>query len=571
MKRTLKRFLPIILTLVIICSIVWYFLVYDRGLTQDILLGSARFFEKEGNHSIATWLYKRAYENSGNDPAVIIELAERFKRIGNYTQAEVVLSNAIKDNATPELFIALSKTYVEQDKLMDAVEMLDNITNPEIKAQLDDMRPSVPTANPVPGYYTEYLDVTIEGADGHTLYVSTNADYPSVHSAYTDGITLVGGENTIQAIAVSKDGLVSTPANFSYIVGGVIEEVTISDSTLDGYIRELLSKGPTDKIFSDELWSIKELTLPEGVINISSLSRFTYLENLIMEKPQSGDLAPLSYLTQLNSLMISGCPLSAENLAIIGKLPNLQNLTLRDCSLSNISGLSNASGLVSVDLSNNAINDLSPLSFLNEITTLNLSHNALTNISPLSALENLTGLDVSYNSLTSLVPLAACPKLTALTATNNQIAEIPVFDNPQVLQSLFLANNNLTSLDTLTNYTALVSLNLAHNEITNVSPLAELAQLVYVDISYNNITTLPSWSKSCALVEINAAHNKITSVSPLKGLMKLNKVNLDYNKITSVNSLAECRMLVEVSIYGNKVWDVSKLTEMSVIVRYNPV
>ena len=73
MKRTLKRILPIFLTLVIICSIIWYLFVYDRGIMQDMLLGSARFFEQQGNHNIATWLYNQAYQQSGNDDTVIIE------------------------------------------------------------------------------------------------------------------------------------------------------------------------------------------------------------------------------------------------------------------------------------------------------------------------------------------------------------------------------------------------------------------------------------------------------------------------------------------------------------------
>ena len=62
MKRNFKRILPILLVLVIICSIVWYLLGYDRSLMQDILLGSARYFEQQGSHSTATWLYNQAYQ-----------------------------------------------------------------------------------------------------------------------------------------------------------------------------------------------------------------------------------------------------------------------------------------------------------------------------------------------------------------------------------------------------------------------------------------------------------------------------------------------------------------------------
>lgn len=570
MKRTIKRFLPIILSLVIICSIIWYLFSYDRGFMQDILLGSARYFEQQGNHEAATWLYNQAYLHSGNDDGVIIELAERFKKIGNYTQAEVVLTNAIKEGGSADLYIALSRTYVEQDKLMDAVEMLENITNPEIKAQLDAQRPSAPVAAPVSGYYTQYMNVTIEADEGDQLYVAVDVDFPSTQNAYQGGITLVGGENKINAIAVDANGLVSLPSYFSYIVGGVIEEVTISDSVLDGYYRQLLNMEPSDKLFTDDLWTITSLTVPKGVKDLTDLGRLTYLETLVIDGLNIDGLQMLSALTQLKDLTIRGCPLSAADLSVIGALPNLENLVLTNCSLTNISGLSNASRLISLDLSNNAIKDLSPLSFMEKLTTLNLSSNALTNLSPLSALGNLTSLDVSYNSLTSLAPLATCPKLSSLAASNNQIIEIPVFNDTTVLTTLTLASNDLTDVSPLSKYTSLTGLGLAYNQITDVSALSGLKKLTSVNISHNQIATLPSWSKDCALVELDGSYNKITSVSPLRGLSCLNYVTLDHNKLSNINPLAECRMLVRVSVFGNYVKDVSKLTEMSVIVNYDP-
>ena len=570
MKRTLKRLLPIFLSLVVICSIIWYLFVYDQGIMQDMLLGSARYFEQQGNHEIATWLYNQAYLQSGNDDDVIIELAERFKKIGNYTQAEVVLTSAISEGGSADLYIALSKTYVEQDKLSDAVDMLDNITNPEIKAQLDAQRPGAPVTTLPSGYYNQYMNVVIEANAGQELYISTNDEFPSIKNPYQESFTLSGGENKICAVAVDENGLVSTPSHFSYIVGGVIEEVTISDPVLDSLFRQVLNMTADEKLFSDDLWTITSLTVPQGVEDYSDLNRLSFLDTLVMEQPNLDGLQMLSSLTQLKNLCIRGCPLSATDLSIIGALPNLEFLILTDCSLTNISGLSNASRLVNLDLRNNAIKDLSPLSFLENLSVVNLSSNALTNLSPLSALENLTALDVSYNSLTSLVPLATCPKLTTLVASNNQITTMPVFNDTTVLTSLELSNNDLTDVSALGQYTSLTGLALSYNQISDVSSLAALNKLTVVDISHNKITTLPTWSKSCALVEIDASYNKINSVYPLGGLMQLNYVTLDHNKISNINSLADCRMLVRVSVFGNYVKDVSKLTDMSVIVNWDP-
>ena len=570
MKRSMKRIIPILLGLVIICSIIWYLFVYDRGFMQDLFLSGARYFEKQGNNKTATWLYQQAYAHSDNDEDVIIELAERFKKIDNYTQAEVVLTNAIAEGGSVNLYIALSKTYVEQDKLIDAVEMLDSVTNPEIKAQLDAMRPAAPVASPEPGYYTDYKTVSIKSGSDSNLYMSTDGDFPSVKNAYQGSVTLVGGENTIYTIAVSDNGLVSAPAYFSYIVGGVIEEVTVSDPVLDRHYRDLLNLTSADKLFSDDLWKITSLTVPEGVEDFSSLSQLTYLETLVIEKGNLNGLQMLSALTQLKSLTISGSPLSATDLSIIAGLPSLEELTLRECSLINISGLAGASHLKTLDLSNNAIKDLSPLSFLSNLTSLNVSSNALTSLSPLSALENLAVLDVSYNSLVSILPLSTCPKLCILSATNNQIAEIPVFDDPTVLNFLNLNNNSISDASNLAKYTSLTSLSIAYNKVSDIRALSVLNQLAFFDFSHNSVSALPTWDKNCALVEINGSNNKISSVSALGGLMQLNNVYLDYNKLYNIDALANCRMLVRVSIYGNYVKDVSKLTAMSVIVNYTP-
>ena len=570
MKRTVKRLLPIFLCLVIIFSIVWYLFSYDRGFMQDILLGGARFFEHQGNHSIATWLYNQAYLQSGNDVDVIIELANRFKKIGNYTQAEVTLSSAIAEGGSAQLYIALSKTYVEQDKLLDAANMLENITNPDIKAELDALRPASPVASPAPGFYSQYLNVSIAADDTSRLYITTNGDFPSTQNTYQDSVNLVAGENAIYAISVGENGLVSQPAFFGYTVGGVIEEISISDPVLDKHLRELLEMDADTPLFSNDLWKITSLTVPEGAESYVDLGRLTFLESLEIDNVDIDNLQMLSSMTQLKNLTIRNMPVSASSLAVIAALPNLENLVLSNCSLSNITNLSKASKLVNLDLSGNAIADVSALSFMEKLTTLDLKKNALTNLSALSGLNSLTTLDVSYNSLTSIAPLATCKALSGLIVNNNQLSEIPVFNDPTVLTILTASNNQISNVDALAQYTNLVGLSLSYNNLTDVSSLAGLKKLTSVDFSHNQISTLPTWSKDSLLVVIDGSYNKITSVAPLRGLMYLNQVILDYNKITNINPLAECSLMVQVDVYGNSIKDVSKLTDMSIIVNYKP-
>ena len=112
MKNSTKKLVPFLLVVLIIASIVWYGFVYDRDFIRDMLLSQARYNSTNGNPTLASWFYDLAYEYSGQDEHVAIELANQFKQDGNYTKAEYTLSNAIADGGTAELYVALCKTYV---------------------------------------------------------------------------------------------------------------------------------------------------------------------------------------------------------------------------------------------------------------------------------------------------------------------------------------------------------------------------------------------------------------------------------------------------------------------------
>lgn len=570
MKKKIKRILPILLCIIVLGSIVWYLFSYDRGFTQDLMLSGARIFESRGNHSIATWLYNQAYNHCGGDDAVIIELADRFKANGNYTKAEVALSKAIAEGGSVPLYIALCQTYVEQDKLLDAANMLENITDPEIKAQLDQLRPAAPVSSPAPGFYSQYITVSFDDTAAERLYVSLDGTFPSIQSdLYSESIPLVGGENTLYAIAVSESGLVSQSVFFGYTIGGVIEEVTIADPVMDTLIRDKLGVASDAHLMTDDLWEITELTVPSDAADLSDLAKLTYLQTLVMENVDVSSLQMLSPLAQLKQLTIRGCTLSGSDLAVIGGLPNLEHLVLSDCSISNIDGLSNAPRLVTLDLSKNAVRDLTPLSFMTNLTTLDLSNNALTNLNPLSALTALQELNVSYNSLTSLAPLLTCTSLTTLNAAGNQLDQLIAFPNT-ALTHLDVSNNLLTDVRELSGMTSLTELDLSKNQLTDISALSALNNLSVFRFSRNSVSKLPAWNRSCALTAIDGSYNNLSSVEPLKGLAQLSKVNFDYNKISSINPLAECSKLVQVDIFGNPVKNVSKLTDQSVIVNYDP-
>lgn len=253
MKKTIKIVIPIILTIAILLCMAWYLFIYDRTFTRDVLLGCARYSESQGNHKTAAWFYSLAYSQAGDNDAVAIELANQYKSSGNYTKAEFTLSNAIHDGGSLDLYIALCKTYVEQDKLLDAVNMLDNITDPEIKSQLAAIRPEAPITAPAPGFYNQYISITLSANTG-TIYATIDKQYPSIlDKPCTEAIALQDGENTIYAIAVSENGLVSPLSVFGYTIGGIIEKMEFADPAVKKSVYEILNVSEDQELYTNDL------------------------------------------------------------------------------------------------------------------------------------------------------------------------------------------------------------------------------------------------------------------------------------------------------------------------------
>ena len=570
MKKFFRFLVSLLLVLTIIASIGWYLLVYDRDFTRDALLSQARYHDLYGNSRLSSWFYDMAYEHSGRDENVAIELANQYKADGNYTKAEVTLSNAIKNKGTVELYTALCKTYVQQDKLMDAVAMLENIADPAMKQALDKLRPTTPVASHEAGYYSQYIDVELTSSAG-TLYFTTDSEYPSIRSnIYADPISLEAGETTIYAISVDKSGLVSNPVVVGYTVGGVIEPAVFADDVMEAEIRKVLGVTESNIIYTNVMWDITEFTVPASSGSLADLALMPYLKSLTIHVLKLGTLTDLSSLAKLENLDLSGCTFPAEDLEILANLPSLKNLNLSDCSLSTIAALEGAPALHSLNLSSNTLRNLDVLSEMGTLTELNLKHNAVTGLQALSSLNNLETLDISFNAVTDLSPLSACVKLNWLDAGNNQLSNLHGVEKLPLLSYLSLDYNKLSDISLLTNCTELTNLSIANNQISDISKLSALIKLDILDFSYNSVSHLPEWQSGCMLRTIDGSYNILTSIDNLAKLEQLSYVYMDYNKLTSVNALANSYRLVQVNVYGNEIDTVAELTAHDIIVNYDP-
>ncbi len=572
MKRFLRILLPVLMAAALLFSLGWYFWEYDTDFTRDLLLQQARRCEENGNYRAAIWFYEMAYVQSDRNDQVALELAEQFKANGNYAKAESTLTRAIADGGSIELYIALSKIYVEQNKLLDAVQMLDKVHNAEIKAQLDARRPESPVASYPSGSYSQYIPVALT-AGNHQLYYAMDGEYPSTtQDAYTGPITLSGGESSIFAIAVSQEGLVSKPVTYNYSVDRVIEKVSFTDSAMESAIRKLLGVDADTTIYSNQLWEISSFTVPSSAVSCDDLKWLPNLKEIIIGNAAFEDLLVLAKLKKLETVVIVDSVISNDDVRAIASLPKLGALALRGCGLSSIEALSGADNLWHLDIRDNTIRNIGVLSNLTKLQALYMSNNAVVGLESISGLTELMILDVSRNAIVSTAPLAELTKLTKLDISGNGLMKLEGMEKLTELLEFSASNNKFVEVDALAACTKLQKLDISNNHLLNIKVVAELTQLQELNFSRNEVSSLPSFKSGCPMTVINGSYNQLSSLENLSKLTKLEYIYMDYNKdVKSVSSLTKCKALKVVNVYGTKVTSVKKLTDMGVIVNYSPL
>lgn len=552
MKRVLKIVIPLVVVLALLGTAAWFFLSFRADLTAGFLRGQAAKMVERERYSRAVTYYNWAWQLDPENQEIPLALAEAYAGSGNYTKAEYTLVRAI--SARPQdvdLYVALCQVYVAQDKLLDAVQMLDRTSDAEVKAALDELRPAAPVLSPENGYYTEYIEVTADGG-GNAVYLSIDGDYPSMEDdAYTGPVTLPGGETMVMAVAVDENQMVSQAVQNGYTIGGVVEPVTLNDPAIDAAVREQLGMTAGETLMTDDLWSIAELTLPDTVADLADLSHFTGLTTLTIQNVSGLDFSVLSQLTALQTLDLSGCTISSGSLDAIAGLTGLRVLRLNNCALTDINALSQLTALTELQLANNSLTDIGVTSLMLDLETVTLTNNPITSIAGLSACTKLKSLDISGCSVTSIASLSGKTALETLLAGNNQIAD----------------------LSPLEGCTALSVLEVPYNLVSDISVLAQLPALTRFVGNNNQITAVPDFDEETSKLQyIQLDYNEVTDLAGLQGINSLNYVYADYNQVETILPLKNNINLIQINVWDNPIpeEEVKSLQENSIIVNYNP-
>ncbi|MCL2004366.1 MAG: tetratricopeptide repeat protein [Oscillospiraceae bacterium] len=550
--------------------------LFGVRVTDAFNLRAAEQALEAGDLERAAGLFTRALENSPRDEALRIRICGLYRDAGNLTRAEHILFAGLRDvGPSAALYMELCALYVAQDKLYDAVRLLDEIGSPGVSAEINALRPPPPEFSASGGRYEERIGVDVSGEAGALVYVSWAGEIPSVSAdLFSETVFLEPGVTLARAVAVDSSGLVSRWADTEYVLENIVDPVAFADSGIERAVRETLGR-TGGLLYTSDLWGVTEIWLEDPAVyaTLDDLRYFPRLQTLGLTGDHGRcDLSVLPELENLTVLSLRSFGVDALDLEIIGQCAGLEQLFLPDNKIGSVSPLETLERLTVLDLSTNYILDVTPLGRLRMLEELRLTQNAVQGVAGLApltrlralyldenritsllGLENLLlleALDLSFNSgLTSIDETAGLSSLVRLYAPRCQIEELPDMQSLRALEELYLGFNMLNSLDGLRGLAALRVLYCPDNAVASLEPLVDSVSLEILEISRNTVNSVEPLAELPALEILRIEYNALGTLLPLKQSPSLNEVYAHGNNISDpLNSFHGTRL------EGNIVW-----------------
>ncbi|XP_064635355.1 leucine-rich repeat and IQ domain-containing protein 1-like isoform X2 [Lineus longissimus] len=230
------------------------------------------------------------------------------------------------------------------------------------------------------------------------------------------------------------------------------------------------------------------------------------------------------------------CDLPGYNVTPLGGCQNLQHLSMTNCNLVTLDGLSACSSLAVLECQNNKI-EMINLAKLESLLYVDLSNNNMTSIHGIDGCKNIRYLNLSKNRITRISSIGHCPQLHTLILSHNQLIRTQNLNEAPTIQVLDLSHNNLQALD----------------------DLSKMGMLRRLDASSNNILQFPSLTNQVLLEELLLDDNSIGSLGNLAAcwLPLLHQLSINQNSLTSLEDVGGCLLLKELNIGNNQITDLN--------------
>ena len=319
--------------------------------------------------------------------------------------------------------------------------------------------------------------------------------------------------------------------------------------------------------------NLKNLGLAVLTGGSGGVKRDTWTSNfseivVTLNSPDSTIVKPVIPRTERipgESVHIPDANLRAAIAETLGKTPgvaitaeDLATLTFFDAfemDIQSLEGLQFATNLEEISLHDNPISDLSPLSGLTTLKEIRLTGKSFSDLSPLTGLINLEGVGFWKTSVSDLSPLSGLTKLRWLDFGHSRVSDLSPLAGLTGLKRLEIyAAKEGTDIDLLPlkGLTNLVKLRVGSTIVSDVSSLSELINLESLMLSGNiSILDVSPLASLKNLKELRVVNNGLSDVSPLAALHNLEKLELQLNKISDISPLDGLRENTSIHWFGN--------------------
>ncbi len=385
------------------------------------------------------------------------------------------------------------------------------------------------------------------------------------------------------------------------------EQISFSVTAGSHNMKWIYQKDESGDGGSDSVW-VDQLILPPPIVDADGDElddgwERTYFGNLGLSGSDNPDGDPLSNEVEFSygthplvyddvaffpdaalDTAIRNIVGQAEGLLPRASLTHLNRLDISRQSISDLTGLSAASGLQELICQDNYIADLRPLQALPVLRKLYADRNAVVDLSPLVSLSSLQELSLSGNPVVDWSPIASMPQLKRLfldatgidkvdflstlwqlewlSLTNNQIADITPLQGCTSLRNLYLSHNRIAEIGALAFCSELRLLSMSDNRLENITPLATLPQLQWLYLERNAIVDLGPLSGRTQLIGCYLSSNQVEQIDNLFGLPSLRRLDLENNLLRSVNALTRFPGLQYLYLSGNRLTQLPALAQL---------
>ncbi len=518
------------------------FLVFLRGPFASLLTNQGEKALEAQNYDKAVAKFSSALNLKKNREEIYLGYSEALIAQNRHTEAVEVLEKGIDRLGGAEaLYLAKAGALTDAGKIGAAADFLDNIKDTYINKKIQDARPADLTYSPQQGKYSKAQKVTIQVRPGETVYYTLTGEDPSLASAvYKEPIT-VSASCTLTAVSVSEEGLVSPRLKLTYEIDNANEAIEFTDRKIEKMVRAALerSSGP---LYASQLAGVTQLANDGIDGDVRSLKDLEYLPNLqrlyINDELLIEDYTPLSSLTGLQILSMSGCALSDTDLSYISDLSELTELSINDNKITSLADLSQLSALEFLNASDNELVSTVDIAAFPALRYLHLTNNGLYDLSGLSSLSELLYLDITNNSVSDLEPLAGLTKLEELYLRGNRPSNVKKLSSLPALTRLDLSDCGIASLSVVNDFKALKALFASDNQIASLSTFNKQLEELY--ISGNPLADLSPLKTQTALTVLEAADTQITDVACLAGNKTLVSLDISGTSVTDAAVLKDC-------------------------------